>query len=133
MIVADTNLLAYLLIEGEQTDSARRALAKDPEWYVPKLWIHEYRNVLVNYMRHGRMNLDSAQDRFRVAETIIAGRIMEVATASILACAARYAISAYDAEYVCLAAELSVPLVTADRKLVRQVPGVAILPETFAP
>lgn len=128
MIVADTNILAYLLIEGDQTEVARRVWGKDPEWYMPT-----FRNVLANDMRHGSMTVEAAQNRFRVAASMVDGQTLEVAAAPISECVARHAISAYDAEFVCLAVELSVPLVTTDRKLIRQVPGIAISPETFAP
>ncbi len=42
MIVADTNLIAYRLIEGEQTELALAVWAKEPEWFVPPLWRHEF-------------------------------------------------------------------------------------------
>ena len=52
MIVIDTNVVAYLLIEGERTSACRRAFAKDPEWCAPFLWRSEFRNVLTMHMRH---------------------------------------------------------------------------------
>ena len=51
MIVVDTNVLAYLLITGERSAEAERALRKDPFWAAPLLWRSELRNVLALYMR----------------------------------------------------------------------------------
>ena len=46
MIVADTNLIAYLLIDSAQTAQAEAILEKDGDWHAPSLWRHEFRNIL---------------------------------------------------------------------------------------
>lgn len=53
MIVADTNLIVYLFLTGDQTRLAQKVLAKDPNWIVPPLWQSEFRNVLAAYIRRG--------------------------------------------------------------------------------
>ena len=45
MIIADTNLVSYLLIEGERTVAVRRVHEKDPDWKLPTLWRSEFLNV----------------------------------------------------------------------------------------
>ena len=37
MIVADTNLIAYLLINGEHTHLAEKIFQKDADWVAPLL------------------------------------------------------------------------------------------------
>ena len=51
MIVADTNLLVYLFINGDKTPLAQDVLKKAPHWIVPPLWQSEFRNVLAGYIR----------------------------------------------------------------------------------
>lgn len=48
-----------------------------------------------------------------------------------LSVAAKYGITGYDAQYVALALNLAVPLITEDRKLRQAVPGVAISMQEF--
>ncbi len=38
MIVVDTNLVAYLMINGEHTEDAKNAFRADPEWIAPSSW-----------------------------------------------------------------------------------------------
>ena len=46
--------------------------------------------------------------------------------------ASSHKITAYDAEFVVLARELGVPLITLDKSLQKAFPKIATLPEKFA-
>ena len=48
------------------------------------------------------------------------GRAYEVEGSDALAVAARLRISAYDAQFICLAEQMNVPLITEDRALQRK-------------
>jgi len=58
VIVADTNLIAYLVIHSEFTSLAERVLALDGEWAAPLLWRSEFRNLLARYLRRGDISFD---------------------------------------------------------------------------
>lgn len=54
MIVVDTNVIAYLMINGEFTDRAKKVFMKDPEWVAPVLWKYEFLNILATLVNTGR-------------------------------------------------------------------------------
>lgn len=122
MIVADTNVIAYLLIPSPLTPQAEGLYARDPEWAAPVLWRSEFRNVLSLYMRRSLLTLDQALSLQAEAEDLMLGREYEVTSADVLPLAHGSGCSAYDCEFVTLARFLAVPLVTADRKLARAFP-----------
>ena len=37
MIVVDTNVIVYLMIEGEKTAIAQQTFRQNPNWFVPSL------------------------------------------------------------------------------------------------
>lgn len=74
MIVADTNLIAYLLISGEWTQQAEAVKRQDSEWAAPLLWRSEFRNLLSLYIRREIFDLDHAINLLRNAEEIMQER-----------------------------------------------------------
>ena len=131
MIVADTNLLAYLLIQGEHTPAAQRVLSRDAEWAAPALWRSELRSVLVGRLRRGDIGLPEAAEVMDTAQLVLGGREYLVQSSRVFALAAASACSAYDCEFVALAQALAVPLVTADRDVQRAFPKIAVAPDRF--
>ena len=125
MIVVDTNVLAYLWLPGERTPQAEKLLRRDPDWNAPLLWRSEFRNVLAGCLRRGDLDLETALQIADEAEGQMRGREFSVPSSQVLARVAVSDCSAYDCEFVVLAEELSVPLVTSDEKLLRSFPSVA--------
>ncbi len=132
MIVVDTNVVAYLLLGGEKTPGARLAFRKDPVWAAPLLWRSEFRNVLAAYLRRGRLSLVDALEVMREAEAVFHGVEYSVESGHILKLASESACSAYDCEFVALAQQLNVPLVTSDAEILKEYPQTAISLEAFA-
>lgn len=126
MIVADTNLIAYFFLPGQQTADARAVFQKDPVWAAPLLWRSEFRNVLAVSMRVQGLALSDALQAMQQAEVLLSGHEYAVASAPVLGLAASSGCATYDCEFVHVAQELGVPLVTADRKVLGAFPATAV-------
>ena len=131
MIVVDTNIVAYALIDGPRTRLAREAFRRDPEWRLPHLWRHEFLNILATYARSGGANPDQMLSVWRQAEAALARFEHPVNMPLALELAVAHAISAYDAQFIALAQSLDVRCLTDDRELVRKFPRTAISLELF--
>lgn len=120
MIIADTNLIVYLLVRGQNTAEAEAVYRKDPKWGAPRLWRSEFRNVLVLYLRRKLLGLPEAVEAMERAEQLMGGQEFEVDSSRVLRLADASGCSAYDCEFVALAQDLGVPLVTSDRELIAE-------------
>ncbi|HEX8394797.1 MAG TPA: type II toxin-antitoxin system VapC family toxin [Longimicrobium sp.] len=133
MIVVDTNVVVYLLVEGPFSPLARRVVAKEGHWFAPGLWRSELRNVLIGLIRRGTMSYDEALRVLRLAEARLGKRSPDVDHDEVLRLALLSGCTPYDCEFVAVARSAGVPLVTADRKLLAAFPFIAVSPEVFAP
>lgn len=131
MIVVDTNALAYLLIGGTGMAAARSVYLRDPVWHSPLLWRSEFRSVLATYFRQRTLTIDNAIAVQRKAEELLAGREHVVPSDRVLRLVASSTCSAYDCEFVALAEQLTVPLVTSDRAVLKDFPAIAVSPSRF--
>ena len=131
MIVVDTNLMVYLYIRNEHSEQAEKAFLKDSDWVAPLLWRSEFLNVLTACLRKGIVNLEAAIEIAGEAELLMQGGEFSVGSLDVLRLAARSRCSAYDCEFVALARELNVPLVTTDRQILSDFPDAARALEEF--
>ena len=131
MIVVDSNIIAYLHLLGPRLEQARRLFREDAQWAAPRLWRSELRNVLTLYVRKGLLPLAAAQAIMDEALLLMAGREYDVASSEVLRLAASSSCSAYDCEFVALAQDLGVPLVTVDQQVLGAFPQVAVSPDTY--
>ncbi|MCJ7681873.1 MAG: type II toxin-antitoxin system VapC family toxin [Candidatus Aminicenantes bacterium] len=131
MIVADTNLIAYLFIQGDYSDLAVQTFQKDPDWAAPLLWRSEFRSVLLKCLRKKYFSVNTAHRIMTEAEHLLQGKEYTLVSADILNLAFTGGCSAYDAEFVALARDMGIPLVTADSKLLNIFPEITVSPEHF--
>lgn len=130
MIVADTNLIVYLFITVDQTTLAQDVLAKDPHWIVPPLWQSEFRNVLAGYIRRG-MKLAQAQEIMIDAMLTLEHRQVTPSTEKVFELISKSDCTAYDCEFLALAQQLDILLVTADKQLLKRFPSSTMSLEEF--
>jgi len=132
MIVVDSNVVAYLLLGGEKTPGARLAFRKDPVWAAPLLWRSEFRNVLAAYLRCGTLTLSDALEMMGEAETLFRGAEYSVDSGQVLKLVSESGCSAYDCEFVALAQQLGVSLLTSDAEILKEFPQTATSLDAFA-
>lgn len=122
MIVVDSNVVAYLYLQGEHTVKAEALLQRDADWAAPLLWRSEFRSILAGYMRRQALTFEAARELQREAESLLAGAEYEVDSRLVLELVRDSDCSAYDCEFVALAISLGVELVTLDGKLLKAFP-----------
>jgi predicted nucleic acid-binding protein len=132
VIVADVNLVAYLLLGGQQAAVAQEVFERDPVWAAPVLWRSEFRSILAGFIRQRGLALADAWQAHELAEGLLGSHEYTLGGERVLQLVGESSCSAYDCEYVALAEVLDVPLVTADREVCRQFPRIAVSPREFA-
>lgn len=132
MIVVDSNIVCYYALPGVRTAVVDRLRARDPHWCVPPIWRSEFRNVVLGQIRRGAMDLGAAQELVALTEAMLRESEFAVDSSAVLARAAESGCTAYDCEYVVLAEDLGVPLVTSDKQVLAAFPDRAVAPEQYA-
>ena len=131
MIVVDVNVLVHLRLAGPGYDEAVKVAAKDAEWVAPVLWEYEFRNVLCQYLQFKQMSLPEAVDLMSAAHEFMGEGYECPSRELVLRMAQDSGCTAYDCEYAALAEHLQVPLVTMDKKILKQFPHIAFSPQAF--
>ncbi len=126
MIVVDSNILAYLLVDGVFCKRAEALLASDSNWIAPLLWKSEFRNILAGYIRRKDFSFDKAYQIIREAEFILSSKEFEVDSLLVLELIRDSDCSAYDCEFVGLAIKNDCKLVTMDKQILKAFPKIAV-------
>jgi len=132
MIGVDNDVISYFWLEAGRTEAARKARIRDDDWHAPRLWRSEFRNVLSLHVAHRGLYLVDAEQIAERVEADMDGRTYSVPSADVLRLADEAGRPTYDCEYVALAKELNLSLVTGDEALADQFSDTAILLEAFA-
>lgn len=131
MIVSDTNLIVHLYVESDHSHLARDLMLREVEWSAPAVWRSEFRSALSTIVRGRRLELDDALRIMDAAESMMRDNESEVPSDDVIRLAAETGCSACDAEFVVLARDLRVPLVTTDQELLEKFHDTAVSPEDF--
>ena len=132
MIVVDTNVIAGMWVPNDMDELVYKVLNKDDDWVAPLLWRSEFRNVLSIYLRRAILEFPVILQAIEEAEELMAVNEFDVNSTQVMSLVADSSCSAYDCEFVALADDLNVQLVTFDKKIVREFPDIAISPKEFA-
>lgn len=117
--ILDASIAAAWFLPDEQNDAADQLMAelRSTTGLVPGLFWFETRNLFLVAERRGRLRSGEA---LLVMTQLRAFAIEEAGSggdARVLDLANRHSLSGYDASYLALAIESSLPLATADRRL----------------
>jgi predicted nucleic acid-binding protein len=122
VVLVDTNVLAYLMLEGDRTSAAQELFERDADWRSEAFIMVEFSNVLTTYVRTKVLSRDQGLKLLAGAEKLVPV-LTSVQNVRALEVATQFGISAYDARFVALAIQMKVKLVTEDAKLRAVVPS----------
>ena len=125
MIVVDTNVVAYLLIEGDRTADAQALRLADPDWRSEPFLLIEFSNLLATQVRARALSSAQAKSLLESAAQLLTEWV-EVTPAEALAVALDRTVSAYDARFIACAHRLAAPLVTEDSRLRAATPDLSM-------
>jgi len=124
VLLVDTNIVAYLLIDGDHTEAAQELRRRDPDWRSEAFLLVEFTNLLASSIATKRMSNKLAEDILSEAITLLDGKLVRIPHPSVLPIAVRYRVTAYDARFLALAFRLGSRLVTQDAKLCSAAPAL---------
>ena len=131
MIVVDTNIICYFWIPGVKTQLAEGLMQKDPLWLVPVLWRSEFQNVLAGCLRRGDLTLTQVTEILESAESFFSGKEFFIPSTNVMKLVSESKCTAYDCEFVALAMQRKVHLITGDKAVLRDFPQVALKIDDF--
>jgi predicted nucleic acid-binding protein len=131
MIIVDANLIGYFFIAGENSPLATQVFVKDPDWYAPLLWQSEVRSIVAKYFHYKNMTLEKSQQIMNEAHDLMVEHERFVSSNVVLELIASSKCTSYDCEYVALAKEMNLTLVTFDKEVIRDFPRIAVFPQDF--
>lgn len=131
MIVVDANLIGNLFMQSSNSPIAVQVFEKDPDWYAPFLWQSEVRSIVASYYRHNMITLDRAVQAMEEAHHLMIDHDRFVSSSLVLELVGTSNCTSYDCEYVALAREMNLTLVTFDKQIVRAFSRIAVFPQDF--
>jgi predicted nucleic acid-binding protein len=125
LILIDTNILAYLMIEGDRTSAAQTLFASDSDWASESFILVEFTNVLTTYVRTKALTHKQALEMLAEAQAVVP-TLTNVQHSQAFETATEFGISAYDGRFIAIAKQTKSKLVTEDGRLRAAVPAWTI-------
>ncbi len=128
-LVIDASIALVWFLPDEDSAAADATLHRviETQAFVPDLFWHEMRNVLLLSYRRKRIGRhDIWQSMLRLSQLAIT-TIAPSNTDLVLTLADRHGLTAYDAAYLALAIERQLPLATLDRQLIAAAPAEGVV------
>lgn len=122
MVLVDTNILAYLMIDGDRTSAAQALFARDPDWRSETFILVEFTNVVSTYVRTKALTHKQGWALLAEAQEIFPS-LVSVPHAQAYEAAMEFGVSAYDGRFIAIAKQMKSKLVTEDVKLRAAVPA----------
>ncbi len=131
MIVADTNVISYLIIPGTGFHrSAVELFEFDKHWTAPISWQYEFLNILSLYLKKSIIDTKTCRILFgKSLEMIETVKPQNFDTTFHLIENSR--LSVYDCAFIALAKEFRLPLLTEDKKILVEFPDIAFSMESY--
>jgi predicted nucleic acid-binding protein len=131
MIVVDNNILVYFILRGPFEKKADQVFICDNDWIMPRLWRSEFGNVISIYHKQNLITRENAKSVWNRAIEILETKEFSVDGSRTLLLALESGCTYYDCEYVQLALQFDVPLITEDKKILKAFPDVAVSMDNF--
>jgi predicted nucleic acid-binding protein len=122
VVLIDTNILAYLLLEGDRTALAQELYERDSDWCSEAFLMVEFSNVLATSIRSRAITREQGVKLLAGAEALVPV-LTSVQHERVLEAAIQFGTSAYDARFIALAMQMKIKLVTEDARLRSAVPA----------
>jgi predicted nucleic acid-binding protein len=131
VIVVDTNIIAYLFVRNDEfTPVAKEVYRKDRSWIAPSLWRYEFFNLLNLYRKRSLLDEENMKAiYFKALETVETVDLIDLTILYTVAIGSD--LTGYDCQFVALASEKGLPLITEDRKIRSEFPDLAISLQEF--
>jgi predicted nucleic acid-binding protein len=131
MILVDTNIICLRWLPSAETGLADALLQRDPHWASTMSWRWEFRNALAGYLRRGSLTISAATTICEKAESAMARSEFRARPRDVFDLVGQSSCTAYDCEFVAVARERGLQLITADREILREFPHIAVSLENF--
>ncbi len=131
MIVVDTNTIIYFYVPSPRQHTIEKLFMLDSHWVAPPLWKSEFRSALSAYIRAGYFSMDNALVFMNRAEEFMSGYERAVSSTNVLRLINQSSCSAYDCEFVALAMELNVKLITHDKEILTEFPMTSMTSDQY--